>query len=1292
MNIKKRWIFVILILLVISTTVSAKEFTTSDRRPMVSLTFKESSIIHSAVLKKGTQDFELIILNDLRNLTYRFQPSSVLPLGEYKLTIQATDVLGNPSPPAVFNYDINVTTLIVDMNNPRFGYAITNPFDIEVESEVQANCSYSTIPIPFDSQDVSQFDSTDSELHLKSQFNRVGKLDFSFYVHCLDIYDEITTTKFQMYVDTTPIIITRAQANPTTVVGEPVQTIISVDTDKSSLCKYSLTTRDYKDMEFKFDSWDDENPSSFSKSHSQTITDIEDKKTYRYYVACENYGGALSETKDITFNVDFEAPLEIDVHTPRYVSKTPVYLNLTTNRIAEICTYGKDAPTSSMGESGKEHLVMLNDVLDGDYIYKVKCASLVRDKALEANVDVTFSIDTTPPVMKSINDGNISCQLGSGDYNIRAELVAEDEIPIDYYIYNLKESNGAIVVNDTISTDGKIEILKDHKGNSLNLSNGKIYYLQAKAVNKAGLVTKKFMVSDGVMAKAADDDVCLEKNPPIIKILTKPVFGGINLTLACSDIKGTDGKDPSGCDNNKTRYDYALAKADCYPFSQDYKGTFFINKDYWVCYNAYDYAGNKVEGTEFINLSALAEDTDKDNVSDHLDNCPYTPNPLQEPSDIEGVGAACAPTTPEGCIVDVDGDGYGLGCFAGQDCDDTNKFVNRDCLNGCVQDSDGDGYGMGCSKGSDCDDTKIELNTVCVSGCILDNDGDGFGLGCLKGLDCNDADTSKSTDCESGCKHDSDGDGFGIGCFNGADCNDNNYVFNGLCPNKCKIDTDGDNYGMGCEMGPDCDDTNPKLHVNCRSGCIQDSDGDKFGLGCKFDCNDMDPSIFKDCPNKCVHDGDGDGYGYGCVSGDDCDDGDYLMYQDCTSGCKVDIDSDSFGLCCDSGVDCNDFNPLTTIGCTSGCTYDGDCDSMDDDWEAIFGLDISSNDASNDPDDDGKTNKEEFCSGREPNFNEEENDRDGDGINDDWEDKMGLDKTNKADGALDQDSDGLTSYEEYLQSDSGKWDSDLNPFEKDTDGDGYGDGKEVDKGYDATNDKSHPQPVIAIILVILGLLCIASGGSYLGYKRYQEYRKAHPYVSKPKPRAVARGKGVAPKPAEKPLFKRRASTLSTFEERMLARQNELRKVFRKFKPGQKQSIKPTLKERPTFPRHEEKAEDVFRKVVQEPKKTEPIKQPNIFGKLSSIIKKKSDFDRLHALTQDGRHDDVFAELGKLKPSEFDKLHKISKNKEGKDFDELKKIISNHKKTREKGISDFRKSVKKKQKDRSIEILRKIAKR
>jgi Putative metal-binding motif len=144
-------------------------------------------------------------------------------------------------------------------------------------------------------------------------------------------------------------------------------------------------------------------------------------------------------------------------------------------------------------------------------------------------------------------------------------------------------------------------------------------------------------------------------------------------------------------------------------------------------------------------------------------------------------------------------------------------FVDEDDDGPSCIDSDGDGYGEGCNAGPDCNDSDPSINPAAdeIPYDGIDNDcnpetpdddldGDGFALA----DDCDDEHPAHWSDCDT-CS-DSDGDGFGDRCNLGEDCIDtdsNHWADCGLC-----IDADGDSYGQNCDLGDDCDDSNPAVN------------------------------------------------------------------------------------------------------------------------------------------------------------------------------------------------------------------------------------------------------------------------------------------------------------------------------------------------------------------------------------------------------------------------------------------------------------------------------------------------
>jgi hypothetical protein len=126
----------------------------------------------------------------------------------------------------------------------------------------------------------------------------------------------------------------------------------------------------------------------------------------------------------------------------------------------------------------------------------------------------------------------------------------------------------------------------------------------------------------------------------------------------------------------------------------------------------------------------------------------------------------------------------------------------------------------------------------------------------------------------------------------------------------------------------------------------------------------------------------------------------------------------------------------------------------------------------------------------------------GDEISDGWRIKYFGSVLCDGDGApdADPDKDGLTNVEEYRAR--------TDPANADTDGDGWNDKVELDKGYDPLDPASHPPSKVRILLwtlLILLLLAVLGVGGWLGYQYYMEKRlEALPPSIPAKPEAPER--------------------------------------------------------------------------------------------------------------------------------------------------------------------------------------------
>ena len=115
-------------------------------------------------------------------------------------------------------------------------------------------------------------------------------------------------------------------------------------------------------------------------------------------------------------------------------------------------------------------------------------------------------------------------------------------------------------------------------------------------------------------------------------------------------------------------------------------------------------------------------------------------------------------------------------------------------------------------------------------------------------------------------------------------------------------------------------------------------------------------------------------------------------------------------------------------------TNDADDDNDGDGANNLLEYEYDTNPFETDTDGDGYTDGQEIKNGYNPN-GEGRLDTDGDGIYDWWEQEQGLDKNDVNDAEEDVDGDGLTNKDEFVYN--------TDPFKADTDGDGVSDGDEV---------------------------------------------------------------------------------------------------------------------------------------------------------------------------------------------------------------------------------------------------------
>jgi len=518
-----------------------------------------------------------------------------------------------------------------------------------------------------------------------------------------------------------------------------------------------------------------------------------------------------------------------------------------------------------------------------------------------------------------------------------------------------------------------------------------------------------------------------------------------------------------------------------------------------------------------VNSNGVAIDSDNDGVCDSLDQCeellpgcevygygeenPGCPLNCADPSCLNSTYCKCpscdvcenAFNMPQGCdslhCSYCDFGNCALSYSAGtqfcddcdskescadylnqQDCEKNPCLDNVSCVwNGssCLTDSDGDGL-------SDSEDP-------CPQDVGNDKDNDGYcekvanqkfiDSGELFGSrDCDDNDDTIHIGC--GCVLDWDGDGYGDNCYWGNDCNDRDPTRNTLCENGCKKDMDGDGYGLGCDLGPDCDDYDASLTTQCTSEdlCFDGVlDGEETDVDCGGVCNPCDAG--KQCK-----------YGSDCKSGV-CNRG--LCYDEelCNNNEKdeFEADIDCGGPCelCDNGKFCTKDDHCKSNNCIDNKCVDPSCE---DNKKNGYETDVDCGGRDCAPCETGKKcDKDTDCRSRNCDLDthtcegssssDKDQDSDADGIPDYWEDLYDLDKNDASDALLDFDDDELSNLEEYKLS---LRYTGLNPRNPDTDGDGFSDGKEIERGTNPVVPNKRSHLGLIITLIILGALATLS--------------------------------------------------------------------------------------------------------------------------------------------------------------------------------------------------------------------------
>lgn len=465
---------------------------------------------HEFINKYGVKKKVIDLLPDVStadNKTYTTTATS-LAGGKHVIKVEAEELSGLPVI-AQSTFWVSAGPLKIRLAQPSWGTSSKTTFDVVVETTLPVECKYlydvPTAPPTNTFEFMASFDTSTKITHTIKGFDKISAFDTS--LHNLFVYckqdQKIVFEKFELGIDTTPPNIRTAFAQPKTIIERliPAQnlflTTLKVQTDDKSFCKYDEKNVPFVLMKNEFPGFE-QHP---KQSHSTNVTVTQENKTYTYFVACKNRAELPSSTAPIKFSVDLSVPFSASVQTPRYTNTTNINLRVATNKRA-FCYYGTtpDTVLECMGACayGYSHLQNAEVNASGTHTWYVKCSTGATGEVTPA-LNITVTVDTTPPWMEYVNDSSNLEETPEISYfpdQLRVSFLGKDnETSVIAYWYSIKSLlANQTVLNWTLSTqtNGTPFYIT-----GLSLVDGATYKVYVKPQNTVGLVGDE-MGSDGV--------------------------------------------------------------------------------------------------------------------------------------------------------------------------------------------------------------------------------------------------------------------------------------------------------------------------------------------------------------------------------------------------------------------------------------------------------------------------------------------------------------------------------------------------------------------------------------------------------------------------------------------------------------------------------------------------------------------------------------------------------------------------------------------------------------------------
>ncbi len=511
---------------------------------------------------------------------------------------------------------IKIVGFGIQLVNPEFGVSNQPVFDLQISTAVSTEKCKLEFDEDFNFNTTVNPDQifTKKDSHAQEILNFPNELynfsgkenqEIPHYIRCTRESDGLLgpSQKITLQYDSTAPYILQAYAKPVVVTsGNAVD--LFVKTDDKTFCKYDEVTDAWDSMAYTFPGF--EQVDHLNQSHKTTLTlpgGIK-KQNFSYFVVCENGARDLSNSSTINFSVDFTLKGYFTALWPKgkHFNQKEITLHAETSKYTAWCKYifgnETDIPFEDVSGEGLIFEKELTNLKDGEYQYILKCK--IGPEILQD--ELSFVIDTSAPIISSIEDGNKTCFPGDP---VHVAVEVNDSSTPFIYSYQLKSSTGTLIASDSASSS-PFEITAE------NFTPSSKYFVEivvTDGLNQSSVIKK----SDGFNVFSSNDTKnCDDKQIP--KMNYTEDFSSckaLKVNLKCQD-------------NFKCKIDqagWAYTSSDCK--SGNYSTPFQFNKTSYLCYFIADEAGNTNTGTYPFNV----EDNDGDKILDigNCDKCLDTP-------------------------------------------------------------------------------------------------------------------------------------------------------------------------------------------------------------------------------------------------------------------------------------------------------------------------------------------------------------------------------------------------------------------------------------------------------------------------------------------------------------------------------------------------------------------------------------------------------------------------------------------------------------------------------------------